>query len=276
MDSSNYRGTTLLSSLRKLFSSLIYNHIKNEIESKDILSPSQAGFRKNCRTTDHIFTLFSLLKKSISKGKYFYIRFVDFRKAYDSTCRKRLLYKLEETGLIGKILDIIKSIYKSPKGSLIHQEFIRQTFLTTISLKQGDVLSTILLNIYINDLSRRLLENSRSPDTVNDLPYLDDTKINNLLFADDLANFSLSKEELQKQISMLEQYSNEWGLELNLSKTKIMIFNKQGATIRKFKFYFQGQEIEIVKQYTYLGFTFIPSGKKHQGTENLINKAKKS
>ena len=196
LDRSNYRGITLLSSLGKLFSSLIYNRIENEIESKDILSPSQAGFRKNCRTTDHIFTLFSLLKKSISKGKYFYIRFVDFRKAYDSTCRKRLLYKLEETGLIGKILDIIKSIYKSPKGSLIHQEFIRQTFLTTISLKQGDVLSTILLNIYINDLSRRLLENSRSPDTVNDLPYLDDTKINNLLFADDLANFSLSKEEL--------------------------------------------------------------------------------
>ena len=61
---------------------------------------------------------------------------------------------------------------------------------------------------------------------------------------------------------MLEQYSNEWGLELNLSKPKIMIFNKQGATIKKFKFYFQGQEIKILKQYTYLGFTFIPSRKK--------------
>ena len=55
-----------------------------------------------------------------------------------------------------------------------------------------------------------------------------------------------------------------------------MIFNKQGATIRKFKFYFQGEEIEIVKQYTYLGFTFIRSGKKHQWIENLINKGKKS
>ena len=43
-----------------------------------------------------------------------------------------------------------------------------------------------------------------------------------------------------------------------------MIFNKQGATIRKFKFKFQVQEIEIVKQYKYLGFTIIPSGKKHQ------------
>ena len=83
-------------------------------------------------------------------------------------------------------------------------------------------------------MPRRLLENSRSPDTINDMPYLDDTKINNLLFTDDLAFFSLSKDDLQKRITILEHYSNEWGLELNLSKTKILIFNKQGATIRKF------------------------------------------
>ena len=158
----------------------------------------------------------------------------------------------------------------------MHEDKISQTFHTTIGLKQGDVLSLILFNIYINDSPRQLLENSRFPDTINDIPYLNETKINNLLFASDLPIFLLSKEDLQKQISILEQYSNEWGLELNLSKTKIMIFNKQGATIRKFKFYFQGQEIEIVKQYTYLGFTFIPSGKKHQEIENLINKAKKS
>ena len=40
-----------------------------------------------------------------------------------------------------------------------------------------------------------------------------------------------------------------------------MIFNKQGATIWKFEFCFQGQEMEVVKQYIYLGFKFIPSGK---------------
>ena len=79
-DSSNYWRITLLSSLGKLFSSLIYNHIENEIESKYILSPSQASFRKNYRTTDHIFTLFSLIKKAISEGKYLYTCFVDFRK----------------------------------------------------------------------------------------------------------------------------------------------------------------------------------------------------
>ena len=80
-------------------------------------------------------------------------------------------------------------MYKSPKVSLIHQDKISQTFLTTIGLKQGDVLCTTLFNIYINDLPRRLLENSQSPDTTNDIPYLDDTKINDLLFPDDLAIF---------------------------------------------------------------------------------------
>ena len=51
------------------------------------------------------------------------------------------------------------------------------------------------------------------------------------------------------------------GIRVKSKQTKVMIFNFQGATIRKFKFYLQRQEIEIVKQYAYLGFTFIPSGK---------------
>ena len=90
MDPSNYQGITLLSSLGKLFSLLIYNRMESEIESKGILSPSQAGFRTNYRTTDHIFTLLSLIKKAISNGKYLYTCFVDFRKAVaqyaESTC----------------------------------------------------------------------------------------------------------------------------------------------------------------------------------------------
>ena len=131
-----------------------------------------------------------------------------------------LVAQVKGKGLIGKILDIFKSMYRSLKVSLIRQDKIRLTFLTSIGLKQGDVLSTILFNININDLPKRLLEDSRSSDTIYDVPYPDDVP-----FADDLAIFSLSKGDLQKRISILKQYSNEWGLELNLSKTKVMIFN---------------------------------------------------
>ena len=86
---------------------------------------------------------------------------------------------------------------------------------------------------------------------------------------------SLSKKDLKNRISILGLYSNEQELELNLSKTKVMTFSKQGATIRKFNLFLQGQEMEMVNQYTYLGFTFTPS-EKHQEIENLINKVKNS
>ena len=90
---------------------------------------------------------------------------------------------------------------KSPKVSFVHQDKISQTFLTTIGLKQGDIFNTILLNFYINDLPGHL----KTADTINDIPYLDDSKINKLLFADNLAIFLMSKEDLQNRISILEQ-----------------------------------------------------------------------
>ena len=46
-------------------------------------------------------------------------------------------------------------------------------------------------------------------------------------------------------------------------------FSKHVSTVKKHKFYFQGKEIEIAEQCIYLGFIFIPSGKKHRGIENL-------
>ena len=55
-----------------------------------------------------------------------------------------------------------------------------------------------------------------------------------------------------------------------------MTFSKQGSTVKKHQFYLQGKEIEIIKQYTYFGFTFIPSGKKHKDIENLLKKVSKA
>ena len=105
-DPSNNRGITLGSALGKLYRWLTCNRIGNEIESKNILLPSQAGFGKNYRTTGHKFTLFSLIKKALSKRKYLYTYLVDFRKAYDSYV-KNLLLRLKEIELIGKNLVVL-------------------------------------------------------------------------------------------------------------------------------------------------------------------------
>ena len=142
-------------------------------------------------------------------------------------------------------------MYATSKLSLLYEEKISQSFSTKIGLKQDDVLSTLPLKLYINDLPDFLNKESNTERDQLHTPKLDNVTINNLLFANDLIILSWSKYDLQKKISNFENYCEKWGLELNLDKTKVMIFHKQGSTVKKNKFYFQGKEIEIVEQYTY-------------------------
>ena len=149
-NTSYYRGITLTSSLRKLFSTFLHDRIENEVEKQKTLFQSQACFRKNYRMTDHIMTLFTLIKKSLREGKYLHTCSVDFKKEYDSICTQRLIHKLKEFGLTGNILEIIKTMYATPKVSFLYEGKISQSFSTKIGLKQGDVLRTLLFNLYIN------------------------------------------------------------------------------------------------------------------------------
>ena len=113
-DTDNYRPkqlqrmtqtTTWSNCLGKLFNTILYNRLQNEIQKNIVLSPAQAGFQKDHRTSDHIFTLFSLISKYIKKGKYLYTCFVDFQKAYDLIRQDSLKHKLEQLGIKGKFLD---------------------------------------------------------------------------------------------------------------------------------------------------------------------------
>ena len=49
-----------------------------------------------------------------------------------------------------------------------------------------------------------------------------------LLYADDLVLISHSKNGWQKQLNILNEYCTEWCLSVNISKTKVIIFNKTG------------------------------------------------
>ena len=132
-DPSNYREITLTSCLEKFFSTLLHVRIENGVEEKKLVAQLRASFRKNYRTPDHVMTLFTLIKKSLKEGKYLYACFVDFRKAYNSICRHRLIYELKEFGL--NKLEIIKTMYATPKVSLLYEGKISQSFSTKIGPK---------------------------------------------------------------------------------------------------------------------------------------------
>ncbi|KAL5272959.1 hypothetical protein ACHWQZ_G000965 [Mnemiopsis leidyi] len=56
-------------------------------------------------------------------------------------------------------------------------------------------------------------------------------RISHLAWADDLVVLSLDPESLQKQIDILEKYCSDWGLEVNIAKTKFMVLNGKASCL---------------------------------------------
>ena len=61
---------------------------------------------------------------------------------------------------------------------------------------------------------------------------------------------------LQNKLDILYNLSSILGMEVNLDKTKIVVFRKGGHLSRFEKWTFNNIPIEIVNSYCYLGITF--------------------
>ena len=150
-----------------------------------LIKKKRVGFKKNHRTSDNLLTLKNVVKKYVTIGqKKLYTCFIDLKKAYDSVWHEGLFYKMEENGFSGKMVDLIRDIYRKTKCSVRINDCITDYFNYTRGVRQGCPLSPILFNLY----------------------------------ADDLIIISETKEGLQTQLNKLNTYCLKWKLEVNIKK----------------------------------------------------------
>ena len=126
-DANNYRGITLISCLEKIFTSVKWS------DKNSIVTDAQFGFKPGYGTTDAIFSLHTVISKVLSSKKKLYCCFVNYRKAFDSVNRYKLLFKLARSGITGKLYGIIKSMYESLKSSVKFQCQFSQFFDCNVS-----------------------------------------------------------------------------------------------------------------------------------------------
>ena len=225
-----------------------------------MLHHSQIGFLKGYRTTDHIFSLRTLIDKYVineNKVKLFCC-FVDFQKDFDSVWHEGLLLKLIYNKIGGLFYHLISDMYLKSQCAIKYGNQRSKFFEFNRGVRQGCILSPLLFYLYLNEFPH-LLE-SRDTDPVK-LP--NGVALYCLFYADDLVLISTSAAGLQKQINILQQYCEKWLLTINLKKTKTLIFQKQNrkSTREKYLFLLNGKEIDNVADYTYLGTTFYSNGK---------------
>ena len=124
---------------------------------------------------------------------------------------------------------------------------LTQFFPCKQGVRQGDPLSPILFNIFINDIFKKLKDAQCDPVTLNGEDH-----INALAYADDIVLLSTSSEGLQKALDTIQLYCTKWGLKINNTKTKTIIFSRGNKRISK-TFSLNGDELENAKEYKYLG-----------------------
>lgn len=267
---SNYRGVTLVSCMAKLFTTVLNNRIESFCVMNNRISDSQFGFKKGHSTIDPMFILLSMVQKYLNENKRLYVCFVDLKRCFDSINRNALWYKLYRTGIQGKLLRIIRDMYGKVKSCVKHCNSYSEYFSYAVGLRQGEVISPILVSLFMDDLELFLQDNVDSGLMIDDIVLI------LLLFADDMAILAKTVEELQNNLDLLYTYCNTWGLEVNTEKTKIMVFRNRGKVLRREVWNYNGKLIDVVDDFNYLGTIFNYTGKFSKNQEHLIGKALKA
>ena len=144
-----------------------------------------------------------------------------------------------------------------------------QPITTTIGLKQGCCLSPLLFNLFVNQLPS-IFDQSCDPVLVLNEQF------NCLLWADDLLILSRSQVGLQNAMNKTKLFYDGLGLEINQTKTKVMVFNKTGKKLSNLNFFIDNNQVEVVDTYQYLGIKLKPSGSIQFATSELFDKANRA
>ena len=125
-------------------------------------------------------------------------------------------------------------------------------FKTNVGVRQGCTLSPDLFNLFLEKiLTLAIGENLEGLK-------LNGTTVNNLRFADDIALISDSPQGLQQLTEEVNEKSLQFGLRINIDKTKVM---KSGVQNTSLNIKVQDDYLEQVENFVYLGGKINQSGK---------------
>ena len=208
----NYRPISCLPLLNMIFEKLLHRRLVSFLETHNLLSKCQYGFRKGISTEDAVNELLNNIYRSLNENELHGAIFLDLSKAFDTVSHDILLNKLEHYGIRGEAHTLIKSYLSDRKQFVSVGDSISDLRDLTIGVPQGSVLGPLFFLLYINDL----------PNATSNLRPI--------LFADDTTLHYGHKDQeilIQRMTNDLAQI-HKWltanYLTLNVGKTYFMIF----------------------------------------------------
>ncbi|KAH9253772.1 hypothetical protein BASA81_008205 [Batrachochytrium salamandrivorans] len=243
------RGIALINVGLKLVCKVLQMRIERFVETKNLLSYEQAGFRKREECVGQVVSLVDIIQRRQNAGLNTHVLFIDIRKAFDTVPVGALLWKLQNMGFPRRTLAFLKALYTSSSARARAGSLLSDPFPLQRGVRQGCPLSGLLFNLFINDILDGV-----APITVPGLPQ-DTNPIRGLMYADDVAVFADSEQSLLAASTAIEQWANQWEMQFGVAKCGIISFTGHLAPRldNPLDIRLHGQLVSRVESYKYLG-----------------------
>ena len=249
----------------KVICSILRQRIEEFLIEKGIKYNNQFGFTEGGRVEHCMFIIDYITNMSYERrgrvNRPLYLAFIDFKKAYDSIDRKKLIEVLIDYKINPQIIDLIVQMYHEDH-TVIKLGNMKEKVEVTGGIRQGCCISTLLFKM----VTFKIIEALRKEKKYK-VGKFDD---NSIWLADDATLVAENLETMETLLNCLSTVGGEYGLEINEKKTKIMqIKGKKGKEHIK--------EYEMVTEAKYLGVTIGGRGRNIFERENndLLSKAEK-
>ena len=248
----NYRGISLSSIVAKTYNRLILNRIRPVLDSH--LRTNQNGFRVGRTTVGHILALRRLIEGIKANHLPAIITFIDFRKAFDTIHRGKMLKILEAYGIPRQIVNAIGKMYEDTNARVMSPDGETDLFEILAGVLQGDTLAPYLF-VVVLDFALRMAIEGREEELGFQLERRKSRRIGpevvtDLDFADDIALISEKIDQAQELLKRVEISVGKVGLKMNSSKTKFMSYNLSEDIVIQTN---EGSQLEQVTDFKYLG-----------------------
>ena len=193
----NYRPISLTCVCCKILEHIICTHIRHHLDTHNILSKLQHGFRSKHSCVSQLTITMNDLLKHRDKRTQIDMAILDFSKAFDTVPHQRLLGKLSFYGIKGPLLNWIAAFLKDRHQRVVVEGMTSGEVPVDSGVPQGSVLGPLLFLLHINDLPNVVTSQVR-------------------LFADDCLLYRpirsvVDQEGFQRDLEALEQWATTWG-----------------------------------------------------------------
>ena len=243
---SNYRPISLLSIISKVMEKLISMKMWKHLNSNDLISNKQFGFRAGHSTSDALTYVSQCLTNSLNNREEARIVCLDISRAFDRVWHPGLLAKLAVLGFSGTLLDWLKDYLRNRSLKVVLNGRSSGVKIINAGVPQGSILGPLLFIIFIDDLATNLENQS--------ILYADDATIMSFIKSrEDRRSAAVS---LNQDLKKIETWAQTWNVLFGTEKCKATtISNRKDAVGSHPPLSFFGTILEETDSVDLLGLT---------------------